>query len=123
MSDQVELKLRPGKGAPLSYVVEGATLFCTLGTIQNQLQIPMDHYIYINDKKQANIADHVGGVNILSFGPCRRSLPPPPCIMATSRKWVNGKPDVYVDDELALLNISVNFCNCGGIVFIINDGQ
>ena len=93
-----------------SYVVEGATLTCTLGTINNQLQIPNDHMVYLGGKKRANVGDHIGGQNIMSFGPCHRSEPPPACIMATVMKWVGGKNNVKVDDELALINTSINIC-------------
>jgi hypothetical protein len=122
MSSEIEVEINAGSGGK-TYVVEGATLTCSLGTIQNQLQIPKSHNIYIKGIKQANIGDHGGGSNILSFGPCHRSSPPPPCVMATSMKWVGGKENVFVDDEEAILNTSVNFCACGGVVSIVDDGQ
>ncbi len=122
MSNKIEIEIISGSGSE-TYVVEGATLTCTLGSCQNQLQIPNNHQIYINGKKRANIADHAGGANIMSFGTCSRSVPPPPCIMATSMKWVGGKDNVLVDSEPALLNVSINLCTCGGVISIVNDGQ
>jgi len=112
-----------GGGGGKSYVVEGATLTCTLGSMENQLQIPNDHHVYINDKKRTNIGDHSGGQNIMSFGPCHRADPPPPCIMATVMNWVGGKEDVFVDDQEALLNTSLNLCACGGVISVEKDGQ
>ena len=122
MEYKIEIEEIMGSGDE-TYVVEGATLTCTLGTIQNQLQIPDSHGIYINGIKRANVADHVGGVNIMSFGPCRRAFPPPPCIMATIMKWVKGKEDALINDEPALQNISLNLCACGGVISIVDDGQ
>jgi len=122
MRTKISAKIKNNAGSQ-TYVVEGATLACTLGGNQNRLQIPNEPNIYINGKKQANIADHIGGFNIMSFGPCSRSIPPPPCIMATANKWVNGKPDVFVNDEMALLNTSINLCACGGIISVVDDGQ
>jgi len=122
MSTTISSKVTKGAGAE-TYVVEGATLTCTLGSNLNQLQIPNRRCILINGKKQANIADHIGRFNIISFGSCSRSIPPPPCINATINKWVNGKENGFVDDEQALLNTSINLCACGGVISIVNDGQ
>ena len=122
MNTDISAKIIGNTGSQ-TYVVEGATLTCTLGGNQNQLRIPTDPKIYINGKKQANIADHIGGFNIMSFGPCSRSIPPPPCIMATVNKWVNGKSNVFINDEMALLNTSINLCACGGVISVVNDGQ
>lgn len=109
-----------GSGA---YVVEGATLSCSLGSSLIKLQIPKDHLVYINGKRRANIADHLGGENILSFGSCKRAYPPPSCIMATVMKWINGKESVLIDGEPALTDKSVNLCACGGVIRIVDDGQ
>ena len=122
MNTKIEANVINGAGAQ-SYVVEGATLACTLGGITNRLQIPINKNITINGKEQANIADHIGGMNIMSFGPCSRAIPPLPCIMATGNMWVGGKPNVLVDGMPALLNTSVNLCLCGGVISIINNGQ
>jgi len=43
--------------------------------------------------------------------------------MATSRQWVRGKSNVLVDDHDALLDTSVNICDCGGVVSIKNNGH
>jgi len=122
MSKNIKVKRTAGGGKP-TYVVEGATLMCTLGGKPSKLQIPAERGIFRNEKKEANIDDHVGGENILSFGPCSRSIPPPPCIMATSKQWIMGKNDVITDGHPALLSTSVNICDCGGVISIVDDGQ
>ena len=122
MAVSVGAKRKEGGGA-ITYVVEGATLVCTQGSSPSQLQIPDKRGVYINDIKQANINDHVGGQNIMSFGSCSRSFLLPGCIMATSNQWVRGKMDVLVDDHDALLDSSVNFCDCGGVISITDNGH
>ena len=112
-----------GGGGGQTFVVEGATLTCTLGTVTNQLEIPNDHCVYLSGKRRANVGDHIGGENIMSFGPCHRAEPPPACIMATVMKWIGGKTDVCLDDNQALVNTSINLCACGGVISIVEDGQ
>ena len=106
-----------------THVVEGATLTCTQGSSTSRLAIPDNRGVSIGDKKQANIGDHAGGVNIMSFGTCTRAIPPPGCIMATVSKWIGGQSNLGINGEPALLSTSVNFCACGGVVSIVNDGQ
>ena len=122
MELSVDTKRIPGNETA-TYVVKGATLECSWGSHTSELQIPIDRKVLINDIKQANIDDHVGGENIMSFGLCARGIPRPPCIMATSNKWVRGKDTVHVEDEPALLDISVNFCDCGGVVSVVKNGH
>ena len=110
--------------SPLSYVVEGATLVCTLGTAPSKLQIPPSRRVFINGKKQANITDDVADVNLLPFGTCNRPIPPQPCIRATAgNRWVAGKHDMHVEDENAMLNTDFLVCNCGGIITVVDDRQ
>lgn len=106
----------------IKYVVEGATLECTLGSGTSSLRIPNSHGNTIQGRKRANVGDHIGGENILSFGSCRRDFPPPSCIMATNMKWINGQNGVNVDGEPALIDKSITFCSCGGVISIVNNG-
>lgn len=107
----------------VSYVVEGAKLKCTFGAATSSLCLPDGHNIMLGGKKRANISDHVGGKNIMSFGSCKCSVPPPPCSMATMMPWITGKTDVLVDGQPALTKDSMTICSCGGVITIENDGQ
>jgi hypothetical protein len=78
------------------YVVDGAELTCTLGTSNSNLVIPISHGVYTRSEKQANIGDHICLTNIMPFGPCNRSSPPPPCTPSIPMKWIKGKDDVIV---------------------------
>ena len=113
---------RSGGSGGLTYVVDGATLQCTLGGATSTFTIPSRN-VFIQGSKRGNVDDHVGGVNIHSFGPCARADPPPPCIMATVSPWINGKSDVLVEGEQALTDKSINICACGGVVSVVDDGQ
>lgn len=122
MSYKIDVKEFEGSGSE-TFVVDGAILSCTLGTRLSELKIPNIRNGFIKDIKRANIADHIGGYNILSFGNCYRADPPPACIMATYMKWIIGKTNVLIDGEEALQNISLNLCACGGVISIVKDGQ
>lgn len=105
------------------YAVEGAELKCSLGSKTSRLKIPYKKTVSIGGKKQADVNDYKGGVNIMSFGSCSRSYPPPACIMGTCAKWVNGKGTSRINGEEALLKESINICSCGGIISIVDTGH
>ena len=107
----------------VSYVVEGAKLKCTFGAQTSSLCVPGGHGVTIGGKNRANISDHMGGKNIMTFGICKCSSPPPPCSMATTMPWLNGKMDVLVDGQPALIKDSMAMCTMGGVITIENDGQ
>ena len=126
MSNNIDVNLgrQRAPDSPLSYVVEGAILVCTLGSAPSRLQIPPSRRIFINGKRQANIADDEANINLLPFGSCNRPVPPQVCIRATAgNRWVTGKHDVHVEDENAMLNTDFLRCNCGGIITVVIDGQ
>lgn len=105
-----------------SYVVRGATLKCSKGTDPGILNLPLCHGVYSLDKPVMNVADHVPGVNIGCFGFCTAAgggL----CVPQTTSKWTDGKHDVLIDNEHALLSKSQLVCNLSGIITIETDGQ
>jgi hypothetical protein len=104
-------------------VKEGATLSCSLGTSTSELKVPKSHGARMQGKNQATIADHVGNVNIMSFGKCKRVYPPVSCGPCVALKWINGKKDFKIGNELALLNICIAACTKGGIIKIQQSGQ
>lgn len=102
----------------IKQVNEGIVLKCTLGTCTSNLVIPDFHNSTLDGRKTANIADHVGGKNIMPFGNCTRTSPPPGCTPTVPMKWINGQKTVKIDGELALLNTSIVACVHGGIISI-----
>ncbi|GMA98765.1 DUF4280 domain-containing protein [Pelosinus sp. IPA-1] len=105
-----------------SYVVRGAKVTCSKGTSPSQLDLPRCHGVYLQDKPQLNIMDYQPGANIMPFGTC---LKPglPPCSPSILGPWTDGKKDVLIEEQQALLNTSVNFCVQGGVIKITKDGQ
>lgn len=71
--------------------MEGAVLTCSLGSTTRKLSVPISHGSKLNGKKQANIAERMKGLNIGSFGSCKKSSPPTPCSPAVMKNWVNSK--------------------------------
>jgi hypothetical protein len=121
-----------------SYVVQTATMQCNFGTKESNLKVPKDHKIDINDKRQANIKDHKPFANIAPFGLCGSLANPEvaaataahhgkltkrPCKPVTMNPWINGKDDVLLDKDPALLNVSTLRCKWRGTIKITDCGQ
>lgn len=125
-------------GEKQSYVVAGAILSCSFGDKFNRLKMPFSHGVYIKGKPQMNIMDYVPNVNIMPFGKCSSLsnpsvasataanngvLTPQPCTPMTTMPWIDGKTDVLVEGQPALLNKCTNCCLYAGIIKIEDDGQ
>ena len=105
------------------YVVTGATLHCTLGAAPSTLVMPVSHGVFLNGKPQCNV-DDIKPINILSFGTCNISNPPPTCIPMVKKPWVNAfDTTLLIDDEKALTDSAHAFCALGGIISIETSGQ
>jgi hypothetical protein len=104
-----------------SYVVRGAQMRCSLGSMPSRLNLPKCHGVYLKDKPQINIMDHKPFYNIRSFETCKGRKGP--CVPSTPSPWVEGKDDVLIDRQPALLNTSILFCTNGGTIRIADDGQ
>ena len=106
------------------YVVQGACLRCTLGTAPSNLNMPISHGIFLNGKAQCNVTDRITMVNIMPFGTCNISAPPPPCVPAVAMNWVNNKDTNLIIDNAEALESNANaFCSVGGIISITDSGQ
>lgn len=110
--------------APSVYdVKEGAMLSCSLGSAPSILKVPQSRGVCMQGKNQATVADNAGNVNIMPFGVCMRCSPPVPCTPIAAMKWINGNSAHKIENELALLNISIVPCVNGGIIKIDQSGQ
>ncbi|MCL1935162.1 MAG: DUF4280 domain-containing protein [Defluviitaleaceae bacterium] len=106
------------------YVVNGATTKCTLGTAKSKLLMPMSHGVFLKDKPQCNVGDRIPIKNILPFGNCTISSPPPPCVPVTPAPWANKKDTTLsINDQKALLKNANCFCAIGGTISIEDSGQ
>ena len=105
------------------YVVEGATLECTMGIASGRLLVPSPHGIELRGKNRANIGDAKPFVNIPSFGGCTIISPPKPCTPACTM-WYGGKTDTHLQGLPALLTTGKLICTAGGgLITITDSGQ
>jgi len=117
-------KVLEDEGKKSDYVVRGAALKCSLGTSTDVLNLPVCHGVYLRGKAQCNITDSRSGKNILSFGACRRSTPPPACIPSIGCDWSNHySTKLRIEGEEALIEDAHTFCAMGGVIKITNNGQ
>lgn len=102
------------------YVVAGATLECSLGTVSSKLNVLPLNRVQLKGKNRANIGDAKPFVNILPFGACKITSPPKPCTPACVM-WIGGKTDAIIDTLPALLNSDILVCAAGGGIIKIKD--
>lgn len=121
-----------------SYVCSTAKIKCSCGDKISTLTVYPDRTVYLTGQPQANISDHKSMYNIASFGKCHTvcypatgaataanhgKLTPMPCIPNTTIDWMNGKNDVLIKGQPALLKSSICRCLWGGVITITDDGQ
>ena len=105
------------------YVVEGATLECSLGVASSRLLVAQPHGIELRGKNRANIGDSKPFVNIVPFGGCTITSPPKPCTPACAM-WLVGKADAQIRGLPALLSTDKLVCTAGGgLIQITDSGQ
>ena len=121
-----------------SYVCSKAKIKCSYGDKISTLTVFPDRTISLTGEFQANISDHLSMQNIAPFGKCHTTsypatgsataaahgkLTPMPCVPNTPFPWMNGKNDVLLKGQPALLKSSSCKCIWGGVITITNDGQ
>lgn len=121
-----------------SYVCSKAKIKCTFGDKISTLTVFPDRTIWLTGEPQANISDHISMQNIAPFGKCHTTtypatgsatasnhghLTPMPCVPNTPFPWMNGKNDVLLKGQPALLKSSSCRCVWGGTITITFDGQ
>lgn len=121
-----------------SYICSGAILRCSFGDKKSKLTILPTRTVWLTGQPQANISDHLSLKNIAPFGRCHTTsypqtgsataanhgkLTPMPCIPNTPFPWMNGKNDVIIKGNSALLKSSTCRCAWGGMIEIVFDGQ
>ena len=104
-------------------VTAGATLSCTLGSMQTKLQVPISHGSVLHGQNEATIKDHSVGVNITPFGTCAKCSPPVPCTPGFCMDWLLANEKYKIKGETALINTCILPCLSGGIVKIEESGQ
>lgn len=98
------------------HVRDGDLISCTLGSANSQIRVPVSRGARIGDKNEATVLDCIPGVNITSFGTCRKMEPPQPCVPAIINSWLLGNKNHTIGKAPALLSTSILSCTCGGII-------
>lgn len=121
-----------------SFVCSNAQIKCTYGDKIAKLIVLPDRTVILTGEPQANIRDHSSMINIQPCGKCHTTAFPPtgaataaahgkltpmPCIPNTPFVWMNGKGDVIVMGDPALMKKSKLKCAYGGTITIVHDGQ
>lgn len=121
-----------------SYVCSKAKIKCSCGDKISTLTVFPDRTIWLTGEPQANISDHISMRNIAPFGKCHTTvypatgsataanhghLTPMPCVPNTPFPWMNGKNDVLLKGQPALLKSSSCKCVWGGTITFTYDGQ
>ena len=103
-----------------SYVVDGATLKCSLGGTCT-LKVPPGRKTFIQGKPQANVDDY-STKSIPKFNFC--SIPKSKrCTPSLRGPWKNGKNDVIIEGAPALMHKSKLMCSKGGVISILKHNQ
>ena len=103
-----------------SYVVDGATLKCSLGGTCT-LKVPPGRKTFIQGKPQANVDDY-STKSIPKFSFC--SIPKSKrCTPSLRGPWKNGKNDVIIEGAPALMHKSKIMCGRGGVISIQKHNQ
>ncbi len=120
------------------WVVDGAVLMCTMGTMPSQLGVPPRLMAKVEGKPKATIMDHKPQVNIKPFGMCicpanpqvaaattaaMGVLTPQPCQPMTMAPWVPGNPIVQIEGEPGLDDRCKLMCNWTGVISVVFAGQ
>lgn len=121
-----------------SYVCSKAKIKCSYGDKISTLTVYPDRTIWLTGEPQANISDHISMYNIAPFGKCHTTrypatgsataanhgkLTPMPCVPNTPYPWRDGKDDVILQGNPALLKSSTCKCVWGGTITFAYDGQ
>jgi len=122
-----------------NFVCKGAKLKCSMGDRQSDLGVI--HSVkkdYLHGEFMANIMDNKPMMNIMPFGQCKSlanptvaaataanqgKLQPMPCIPNIPAPWQNGKTNVLVKGQPALMDNCKLMCMWAGIIEITNEGQ
>lgn len=119
------------------YVVRGAIVKCSSGSMTSKLMIPQCHGVYIGSKPQLNIEDYKENENISHFGYCYTTIPGDLrekgydeegktaflCYPEITGSWVGGQDNDLIDGVPALTTNCINNCKYGGTISILHHQQ
>jgi len=122
-----------------SYVRKGAKLKCSMGSFHSDLNViqPVGSVCF-GDSPMATIMDYKPMMNIMPFGQCKSLANPTvaaataanygrlqemPCLPNIAVPWLNGKMDMLIKGQPALMDNCKCMCMWAGVIEIADDGQ
>ena len=103
------------------YVVRGAIIRCSLGSMDSRIMIPVSHGVYAAGKPKLNINDYKEGQNITHFGICKKTGEP--CSPKITGPWDGGQTNNLIEKIPALTNNCTTHCSCSGEISIVHHDQ
>lgn len=96
------------------YVLDGACLQCTLGSTRGKLTVTSQTKLHAQGKKIATDQD----VQVApTFGSCKVSSPPPPCV-PDLQPWKKTGKKAGMGDKKFVMEDSMAQCSKGGVVTV-----
>jgi hypothetical protein len=120
------------------FVVTGASLQCTFGTVPSAFIATNAPAIICGGKPMGVLSDGAPGVNIMPFGMCTSLanpvvaaataaalgvLTPQPCLPASSGNWIPESSKVLGGSTPCLTMGCKLMCMYGGVINVTNSGQ
>ncbi len=103
-------------------ITENAQMQCTLGAAPVPLTVTSQFTVKISGAKVATEMDIASMVHIPSFGVCKCSSPPPPCVPAPTA-WQKTSAVHAIDGKKSLTGDSFCMCSKGGKISFIHEGK
>lgn len=101
------------------YVIDGACLKCTLGSTEGKLKVTSQTRLYAQGKKIATDQD----VQVIpTFGSCKTSSPPPPCV-PDLQPWKKTSKKVGMGSKKFVMEDSMTQCSKGGMITVKDHTQ
>ncbi|NEW09789.1 DUF4280 domain-containing protein [Paenibacillus sp. SYP-B3998] len=127
-------------GEESSYIVRGASMWCTSGSHHRKINLPLSHGVYVNGQPMMNQADCSSVDNIPFFGTCKSGSNPnnetiyligeqgqpesgKRCCPKFYGQWELTKSDARVEEKGALITDSQLICAYGGCITFKDNGQ
>lgn len=102
-----------------TYVIDGACLKCTLGSVEGKLKVTSQQKMFVQGKLKATSEDKLIPT---TFGTCSKSSPPTPCFPAL-QKWQNTSKKSTMGSKTFLMQDSTILCSQGGMISIQDHTQ
>ena len=103
-------------------ITHGATMCCTLGTMQTKVSVTSQNFRRIADALIATESDKAGMVNIPSFGTCKCGYPNPPCV-PSPQGWQQTTQKDSINGLKKLTENSFCMCAKGGRISFVDTGE